>query len=165
LNYNYFRDYNPSIGRYVEADPIGIEEGENHLFLYTNNNPLKYTDQYGNSISVFTRSLDQKLKSGSYVHCVLIVEDKCSGSKQTWDFQNVNQVYSPAKAPVYPIKNSKTTFVYGKNDKDKLVAFIATEMKHASYDTTAYNCCHWVEEVLNKAGIFIWKNPNPWPAN
>ena len=24
LNYNYFRDYNPVIGRYIEADPIGL---------------------------------------------------------------------------------------------------------------------------------------------
>jgi RHS repeat-associated protein len=25
LNYNYFRDYNPTIGRYIEADPIGMQ--------------------------------------------------------------------------------------------------------------------------------------------
>jgi RHS repeat-associated protein len=24
LNYNYYREYNPIIGRYVEADPIGL---------------------------------------------------------------------------------------------------------------------------------------------
>ena len=24
LNYNYMRDYNPVIGRYIESDPIGI---------------------------------------------------------------------------------------------------------------------------------------------
>jgi RHS repeat-associated protein len=31
LNYNYFRDYSPGIGRYVETDPIGINNGDNHL--------------------------------------------------------------------------------------------------------------------------------------
>jgi RHS repeat-associated protein len=164
-HYNYFRDYNPVIGRYIEADPLGIEEGVNHLYLYVQNNPAKFMDPYGNAISVFTRSLDWKKKSGSYLHCVLIVEDKCNGTKQTWDFQNVDQVYTPALAPGNPIKNSKTTVVYGKNDKDELVGFLANEMAHAHYDITSYNCCHWVEEVLNKAGISIWKNPNPWPFN
>ncbi|NVN90286.1 MAG: RHS repeat-associated core domain-containing protein [Desulfuromonadales bacterium] len=47
LNYNYFRDYNPAIGRYVEADPIGIKRGKNHLFLYGRNNTLRYTDFFG----------------------------------------------------------------------------------------------------------------------
>src|SRR5262245_28009111 len=29
LYYNYFRDYDPAIGRYIESDPIGLEGGLN----------------------------------------------------------------------------------------------------------------------------------------
>jgi RHS repeat-associated protein len=29
LNYNYFRDYNPTTGRYVQSDPIGLGPGIN----------------------------------------------------------------------------------------------------------------------------------------
>ena len=47
LNYNYFRDYNPVIGRYIEADPIGIERGLNHLFVYVANNAVRYIDPIG----------------------------------------------------------------------------------------------------------------------
>ena len=47
LNYNYYRDYNPVIGRYVESDPIGILQGNNHLFTYTQNNPINAEDSYG----------------------------------------------------------------------------------------------------------------------
>jgi RHS repeat-associated protein len=47
LHYNYFRDYKPEIGRYVEADPIGIDRGRNHLYVYVKNNPIKYTDKKG----------------------------------------------------------------------------------------------------------------------
>jgi RHS repeat-associated protein len=47
LHYNYYRDYNPAIGRYVEVDPIGIQQGQNHIFVYTKNQPTKYTDIYG----------------------------------------------------------------------------------------------------------------------
>jgi RHS repeat-associated protein len=43
---NYFRDYDPAIGRYVDSDPIGLRGGLN-LFAYVSNNPLRYSDPYG----------------------------------------------------------------------------------------------------------------------
>ena len=46
LHYNYFRDYDPRIGRYVESDPIGLDGGIN-TYTYTNNNPIKYSDSRG----------------------------------------------------------------------------------------------------------------------
>lgn len=170
------RDYIAEVGRYIEKDPIGFKSGDITLYIYVQNNPQKFIDPSGERISVFTRSLDMKITSGSYVHCVLIVEDKCKGTKQTWDFQhspkpgNIDNVWSPAKRPDYPARNPQTTVVYGKNDKDTLVAFIANEMKYKEYDAiefigAASNCCGWVEEVLKKAGISSWKNPNPYPAN
>lgn len=47
LNYNYMRDYNPTIGKYVEADPSGIQGGENQLYNYVNNNPVNWFDPNG----------------------------------------------------------------------------------------------------------------------
>jgi RHS repeat-associated protein len=46
-HYNYFRDYDPVVGRYLQADPIGIVEGENHSYVYAYNNPLGYYDPDG----------------------------------------------------------------------------------------------------------------------
>ena len=46
LNYNYFRDYNPVIGRYVEADPLGLKGGFNP-YIYANANSLINVDSYG----------------------------------------------------------------------------------------------------------------------
>ena len=51
LNYNYFRDYNPVIGRYVEADPIGIEEGANHLYSFVDEKPLSKVDLDGLTVA------------------------------------------------------------------------------------------------------------------
>jgi len=44
--YNYFRDYDPSIGRYIESDPIGLAGGVN-TYSYVLNNPLYWTDSEG----------------------------------------------------------------------------------------------------------------------
>jgi len=44
--YNYFRDYDPSIGRYVESDPIGLFGGFN-TFTYGPSSPIRWVDPSG----------------------------------------------------------------------------------------------------------------------
>jgi RHS repeat-associated protein len=46
LHYNYFRTYDPSIGRYITSDPIGLSGGFN-TYIYTLQNPIIYTDIFG----------------------------------------------------------------------------------------------------------------------
>ena len=45
-HYNYFRDYDPIIGRYIESDPIGLEGG-NNTYKYSDANPVRYMDNTG----------------------------------------------------------------------------------------------------------------------
>ena len=46
LHYNYHRYYDPSIGRYLTADPIGLAGGVN-LYAYVQNNPVNLIDPLG----------------------------------------------------------------------------------------------------------------------
>lgn len=47
LHYNWHRYYDTRTERYMTADPIGIQNGINHLYAYVKNNPIKFVDPQG----------------------------------------------------------------------------------------------------------------------
>ncbi len=44
--YNWHRYYDPSVGRYISADPIGLDGGIN-LYAYVENDPVNWVDPWG----------------------------------------------------------------------------------------------------------------------
>lgn len=46
LNYNYFRDYDPSTGRCVESDPLGLAGGSS-TYGYVSGQPVRLSDPLG----------------------------------------------------------------------------------------------------------------------
>ena len=54
LNYNYFRDYESSVGRYIESDPIGLR-GDISTYGYVVGNPHSAKDSSGLAIWICGR--------------------------------------------------------------------------------------------------------------
>jgi RHS repeat-associated protein len=56
LFYNYFRDYDPQTGRYVQSDPIGLAGGINP-YTYAYDDPVRFSDPMGLDVYMCKRPL------------------------------------------------------------------------------------------------------------
>jgi RHS repeat-associated protein len=76
----YFRDrlYDQQTGRWTQEDPIGLAGGSN-LYGYVGNNPVMFTDPFGDSTFVNCVPARSKGDKGVFGHCALRVVDKKLG--------------------------------------------------------------------------------------
>jgi RHS repeat-associated protein len=66
LHYNNFRDFDPSIGRYAESDPVGLDAGIN-TYAYVLSDPVRYADPSGRYIPGAHNSLSYTQAMGTCV--------------------------------------------------------------------------------------------------
>ena len=73
--YNYYRDYDPQTGRFIESDPIGLDGGSNSTYSYVNDDPLDYIDPEGLAGSGGPRRRVRDCNSDEMTQC----QAQCAG--------------------------------------------------------------------------------------
>ena len=69
-HYNYFRDYDPATGRYVQSDPIGLLGG-NNTYSYVDSSPLDWSDPEGLAKGDGKSKLCSRLRGVVVINCKL----------------------------------------------------------------------------------------------
>ena len=148
LHYNYFRDYDPATGRYIESDPIGLWGGFN-TYRYGNANPLLYLDFSGLDAEVGVRKF-YPVAVPYARHCFVRFN---GNNNDTLSFDNtgVHADPNPASADYSPTTGTQN---------DSCVRQEMQRCRAEDYDFTQYDCCQCVSNALNACGL---QKNGPWP--
>jgi RHS repeat-associated protein len=99
LHYNYFPDFDPSLGIYKQSDPIDLRGGLN-TYAYVNGRPLMLIDPRGLRSRVCCRGIPATLNVAG--HCYIETDNNgrttfgLFGGPGTGMAPGIGQIYSPA---------------------------------------------------------------------
>ncbi len=160
-SYNYFRDYDPANGRYIESDPVGLAGG-NNTYEYGADAPSDKDDPFGLLVQLCSRMLggpnSQPLPGNSsdpFRHEYIVVNG------QAFSFQpSGNELLSPGQVLNNENANSQCTTLCDDPDFDMAVMGAIAVIGHPTYCLLAvpgsyaythmglHNCQTWSQDVL-----------------
>jgi hypothetical protein len=83
-------EYSPSLGRWMQQDPVGYAAGESELYRYVTDNPERFNDPSGTcKIAVGFRPIQNPHKdagwwAGDYYHTFIWVQETTPSAKNSW---------------------------------------------------------------------------------
>ena len=166
LHQNWNRDYNWAHGGYIEADPIGLEQGENHLFVYAKNDPIRNIDLNGLKVYRCKRPLtaSDKMSWGStllyyigYGHEFIWVDSIGAGLGLVPKHGYGVFSYGDHVVPGYIKSEGSDQKQYCNKvltdkpcEEKKYKDTISKEFnKEYVYDIKKSNCIHWVDHIVS----------------
>jgi len=147
LAYNLHRYYDPDTGRYIQADPIGLDGGWNR-FLYGEGNPLLFVDPLG----LETRLLTTKSRIGFRTHAAVFLSQGSDSGGPV--------IYDPAGSfgSKYGEGNGYSEIIEGRN------ATIQKFREHHNEDVVEVTCRNTPLEEEKVIFKKILKQPTAGPA-
>ena len=157
LHYNYFRDYDPGTGRYVEADPIGLEGGLN-VYGYVDGNPLSYVDQLGLYAEVLVSDSRLISRGSQFGHVAIDINGTVYSRTHSGWFTTSRGDYLRRQQNFRDTVGLLLDTTWG--DDDALEAELLRRIsQRTKYDLHSDSCSSNVSDALDKIGIH---SKGPW---
>jgi RHS repeat-associated protein len=169
LSNNVHRDYDPSTGRFVQSDPVGLAAGPS-TYAALNNNPLKYTDPTGlDAILLINPGGAQIGGSNAYGgHAAVIVGndqdgwiyysedglDAAGGQQTTSQYYSTLNDFENAMGQGYMNQEGVTT----SEAQDDAMYQWAEQHLEDQYSVWTNNCGDYAKGVLQAGGIPVNSN-------